>query len=51
MGCSYDKTGECSDGFDYSRNECCNASMSTFWSIFLWIAMALCLCACCAMMM
>ena len=51
MTCGYDRDYRCNNGYDYYYNDCCNAGMTTFWSIFLWISMALCLCACCAMMM
>ena len=54
MVCTHDEIGGCSNGYDYGYDyrapSCCNAGMSTFWSIFLWISLALCICLCCSMM-
>ena len=50
MVCTYDHKFGCSDGYNYGYNyeapSCCNAGMSMFWQIFLWILLALCMCLC-----
>ena len=54
MTCTYEKTLTCPNGYDYGyayqMPGCCNAGMTTFWSIFLWISLGLCICLCCSMM-
>ena len=51
MTCSYDRVGGCSSGYDYYYDHCCSAGMTTFWYIFMWISIALCVCLCCSMML
>ena len=55
MGCSYDHIDGCENGYDYGYRyeppSCCNAGMSTFWYIFLWVSLGLCICLCCSMML
>ena len=51
MGCTGDHYSACRNGFDYYYGNCCNKGMSTFWTVFLWISIFLCVCLCCSMMM
>ena len=54
MTCTYDHLDGCRDGYDYGYKyqapSCCNAGMSTFWAIMLWISLGLCICLCCSML-
>ena len=50
MTCTYAHVGNCGDGYDDRYGQCCNAGMTTFWNIMLWISLALCVCLCCSMM-
>ena len=51
MGCTNNQSNICDNGYDYYYNDCCNYGMTAFWSIMLWISLALCVCMCCSMMM
>ena len=51
MVCSRDEIGGCYSGYDYYYGRCCNAGMSAFWTVFLWVSLSLCICLCCMTML